>query len=124
MRIMNRGAAHALQSGWLKLPTDMGTRVIDIDTIVRIQSCSNYSKLFFNNGKTLVVAKILGWFDGQLPDSLFVRVHRSHLIGVRYVQEYDNRMTNRITLHDNTAINVSRRKKATVMKVFRSLQAA
>jgi hypothetical protein len=54
----------------LILPNSTGTAVIDISNIVRIEAISNYSKLFFANAcpasggsKTLVVAKVLKWFD-------------------------------------------------------------
>lgn len=108
----------------LKLPTSDGVCIIDDTTIIRIQSISNYSKLFFNNGKTLVVAKVLAWFEDQLSSQLFVRVHRSHLVSLQYVHKYCNRHNSRIILHDNTAIDVSRRKKRAVISVFRNKVAA
>jgi DNA-binding LytR/AlgR family response regulator len=105
------------------LPTENGICIIDVCTIVRVQSLSNYSKLFFSNGKTLVVAKVLRWFGGKLPEQLFIRVHRSHIVSLNYVQGYCNNGT-RIILKDNSAISISRRKREAVLRVFRSLQAA
>jgi two-component system, LytTR family, response regulator len=101
------------------LPTQTGISMIDISTIVRVQSISNYSKLFFKNGKTLVVAKLLSWFEGKLPHEYFIRIHRSHLVNLLHVQGYCNSNSGRIILNDNTSIDISRRKKARVMKFFR-----
>jgi len=73
------------------LPTCKGIMIIPVQQIIRIQSISNYSKLFFRNaspatggGKTLVVAKVLHWFE-ELPQlSSFVRIHRTHLVNINY----------------------------------------
>ncbi|MEQ1767700.1 MAG: hypothetical protein ABL859_09765, partial [Methylotenera sp.] len=54
----------------LLLPTCKGLECILFNEIVRIEASSNYSKLFFNNGKTLVVAKVLHWFEDQLPKEI------------------------------------------------------
>jgi hypothetical protein len=43
----------------LLLPNSTSTAVIAINNIIRIEAISNYSRLFFVNGKTLVVAKVL-----------------------------------------------------------------
>ncbi|MBL7748007.1 MAG: hypothetical protein JNM19_11300, partial [Chitinophagaceae bacterium] len=45
-------------SSYLLLPSCKGLETIDINTIVRIKAISNYSKLYFENGKTLVLAKV------------------------------------------------------------------
>jgi two-component system, LytTR family, response regulator len=124
MQTINYNSGPRHQPDLLILPTNRGVREIEISTIIRIQSNSNYSKLFFSNGQTLVVAKVLAWFGGKLPDCLFIRVHRSHLISLRYVQASCNHSSNKIILRDNTAIDVSRRKKGMVMRIFRNLQAA
>lgn len=106
------------------LPTCDGISIIDTSMIIRVQSISNYSKLFFSNGKILVVAKVLGWFEEKLPEQLFIRVHRSHIVSLNYVQAYCNSGGTRIILRDNTAINISRRKRPAVLRIFRNLQAA
>jgi two-component system, LytTR family, response regulator len=106
------------------VPTCNGITIIDTSTIIRVQSISNYSKLFFSNGKTLVVAKVLSWFEEKLPGQLFIRVHRSHIVGLNYVQAYCNSGSTRVILQDNTAIDISRRKRVAVLRVFRELQAA
>ena len=108
----------------LILPTCKGIEIINIHTIVRVEAISNYSKLFFSNGKTLVVAKVLAWFGEKLPKGSFIRVHRSHIVSLQYVQTWCNSANNKIILHDNTPVDVSRRKKGMVMKAFRNLVAA
>ena len=98
------------------LPTSDGMMMINMNTIVRIQSISNYSKLFFDNGRTLVVAKVLAWFDDILPKQWFIRAHRSHLVNLRYVKEFLNSDTGGLILKDDTVITISRRRRRTVSR--------
>jgi two-component system, LytTR family, response regulator len=97
----------------LLLPVCNGLKVIDINTIIRIEAISNYSKLYFTNGKTLVVAKVLRWFEERLKNNtenntLFLRTHRTHLVNKNFISRYAN---GKIELHNNQIIDVARRKK-------------
>ena len=40
------------ETNCILVPSDKGLQVIDVHSIIRVQSISNYSKLFFKNGKT------------------------------------------------------------------------
>ncbi|MEO6253057.1 MAG: LytTR family transcriptional regulator DNA-binding domain-containing protein, partial [Ferruginibacter sp.] len=66
----------------IELPTCKGIMVIPVQQIIRIQSISNYSKLFFKDGRTLVVAKVLHWFQQQTGLFSFVRIHRTHFVNM------------------------------------------
>ena len=98
------------------LPTNRGVEIIMLKDIVRIQSISNYSKLYFNNGKTLVVAKVLRWFEEQLHSYQFVRIHRTHLINMNYMQSYTNNDGGQLLLHNGESIKVAKRKKAALIR--------
>jgi two-component system, LytTR family, response regulator len=106
------------------LATSNGVFTIDTTTIIHVRSISNYSKLFFSNGKTLVVAKVLAWFEDKLPPESFVRIHRSHIISIQHVRAWCHISNSRIILCNDTTVDVSRRKRGKVLKVFRNLYAA
>jgi two-component system, LytTR family, response regulator len=98
----------------LLLPVCNGLEVIDISTIIRIEAISNYSKLYFTNGKTLVVAKVLRWFEEHLKNNtknktVFLRTHRTHLVNKNFISRYTN---GKIELHNHQIIDVARRKKS------------
>jgi two-component system, LytTR family, response regulator len=95
----------------LVLNTSRGTEVIDCSTIIRVEAISNYCKLFFANGKTLVVAKVLAWFEEQLAGKGFLRLHRSHLVNLRFVLRWDKENKAAIILKNYYSLPVSRRKK-------------
>ena len=110
------------------LPTCKGIMVIPVQQIIRIQSISNYSKLFFKDacpatgwGKTLVVAKVLRWFE-ELPQlSSFVRIHRTHLVNMNYIKIYHGAKTGVLLLYNGETITVAKRKKAGLAERLNSL---
>ena len=105
----------------LYLPSTTTKHLIDVREIVRIQSISNYSKLFFSDGRTLVVAKILGWFEQQLQGRDFVRVHRTHLINTDYIcQFHTDKGNSKLELTNGERVDVSVRKKAGFLKLLRA----
>jgi two-component system, LytTR family, response regulator len=59
-----------------------------VNDIIRIQSFSNYSKIFFKKDKPMLVAKVLRKFEEQLIHADFIRIHRSHLINKQYLHSY------------------------------------
>lgn len=101
----------------LMVNTSTGNYLIDTNTIIRIEASSNYSRLFFTNGKTLVTAKVLKWFEEKLHMQSFTRLHRSHLINNRFMQ-INKSIKCRIQMQDGKIVQVSRRRKKYVLQKF------
>ena len=93
----------------LRIPYDRGVLLVPPQQIIRIESMSNYSKIFFTGHRPMVVAKVLCWFQERLPQQMFARVHRSHLVNRLFVKETD--ANNIILLSNGEKIAMSRRKK-------------
>lgn len=93
------------------LPESSGIAVIDIGSIIRIQALSNYSKLFFSNGKKLVVAKVLKRFEEELGLNDFIRPHRTHLVNKKFILRYIDGEGGKIELRNGELIDVSKRRK-------------
>jgi two-component system, LytTR family, response regulator len=103
----------------LPLPTCKGLVMLPVDSIIRIEAISNYSKLYFANGKSLVVAKVLVWFEKQLVGQGFLRPHRTHLVNRIYISSYVNGNGGCINLHNGDMIEVSKRKKTGFLQCLR-----
>jgi len=111
------------------LPTCKGIMIIPVQHIIRIQSISNYSKIYFSSpserpggaGKTLVVAKVLRWFQEQTALCSFVRVHRTHLVNVGYIKSYSGSKSGLLFLSNGEIISVAKRKKAAVTERLSNL---
>ena len=54
------------QEDRIALPTGEGLEFIFVHQIARIESSSNYSRIFFNDGKTLLVTRMLKDFESLL----------------------------------------------------------
>lgn len=99
-------------NGIMPLPVLGGVKVIDVRKIMRIEASSNYSKLHFVDGKTLVVAKLLSWFEAVLQAQPFYRIHRTHLVNKHFVQQYIKGEGGKVKLQNGDLLNVSKRRKA------------
>jgi two-component system LytT family response regulator len=100
------------------LPTSTGVEIIDCSSLVRIAATSNYCKLFFSDGRTLVVAKLLSWFETRLSSRGFIRLHRSHMVNMQYILRLNKDKRTEVVLKDLLVIPVSRRKKQYCKKVI------
>jgi two-component system LytT family response regulator len=109
------------ESPSILLPSCKGMIIVPVIQIIRIQSLSNYSKLFFNSGKTMVLAKLLRWFEEQNCLLSFTRIHRTHLINMNYIQDYSEGKMELLVLHNGEAFPVAKRRRALIeaqLKLF------
>jgi DNA-binding LytR/AlgR family response regulator len=90
------------------LPTCKGVEIIHTTNLIRIEAISNYSKLFFADGSSVVVAKVLKWFVEKLPAAQFLRNHRKHIVNIHFIHKYCN---GKIELCNAQMIEVSKRKR-------------
>ncbi len=70
----------------IAISTCKGISLLCLQNIIRIQSISNYSKIYFaDNSYPLTVAKVLHWFEDNLPAEMFLRTHRTHLVNRQHI---------------------------------------
>jgi two-component system, LytTR family, response regulator len=113
----------AIQPGSLLIPTCKGIEIIATADIVRIEAISNYSKIYLLNGKTLVVSKVLKWFEETLDHELFLRVHRTHIVNKLFIHRYVKTDGYKVGLINGDLVDVSRRKKMLVIQSLYRLAA-
>ncbi|MEO6232126.1 MAG: LytTR family DNA-binding domain-containing protein [Ferruginibacter sp.] len=106
------------QEDKIAISTSEGLEFIPIKNILHIESSSNYSKIYFNNEKTLMVTKLLKDFEDMLIPYHFYRIHNSHLINLNYIQKYLRGNGGRVIMQDGTTIEVARRKKEEFLKMI------
>jgi two-component system LytT family response regulator len=82
--------------------------------IVRVQAIKNYSKIYYINGNTYVVCRTLQLLQDALPETDFVRVHRSHLINRHFIREISGEQKNELRLSNGETIMMSRRQKSRI----------
>ena len=94
-----------------KIPGVKKDYVVPVNDIIRVEAVSNYSRIYFSDGKQMIVAKVLHWFEEKLPMETFARVHRSHLINSQFIQKINGSNADTLLLVNGEAITMSRRKK-------------
>jgi DNA-binding LytR/AlgR family response regulator len=69
----------------------------------------NYTILCLKNGKSIMVAHTLKYFEDQLNKFGFMRVHRAFLVNPKHILKYDS-VGHKIEMDCNLIAFVSRRK--------------
>ncbi|MDQ7947817.1 MAG: LytTR family DNA-binding domain-containing protein [Pedobacter sp.] len=94
----------------ITLPSGQGYRLVDIDDIIHIEADSNYSVFHLNNLEKIAVSKILKEYEEILPDHRFARIHKSSIVNLKYVKEYNSKNGLQVILSNGEAITISRRR--------------
>jgi two-component system, LytTR family, response regulator len=85
--------------------------MLNVADIIRCESNRNYTYLYMANKKKIIVSKTLMEFEEMLSKYNFLRVHKSHLINVNYVEKYVKSDGGYMMLKDGSKLPVSVRKK-------------
>jgi two-component system LytT family response regulator len=102
----------------MAIPTSAGLEFIPIKTIMNIESSSNYCKIFFTDGKSLLVTRLLKDFEDMLVPYNFYRVHNCHLINLLHIRKYIRGEGGQVIMENGTVIDVARRKKGEFLKLI------
>jgi len=94
----------------LTLPYGQGFKMVDVDDIIYIEADSNYSVVHFSNKDKITVSKVLREFEELLPTDQFVRIHKSSIINLNHLKEYNSKNGLQVFLKNGESINISRRR--------------
>lgn len=91
----------------IALPEMNGFSIVKVKDIVRCEGERNYSRIFFREGKSILVSRTLLEFDNLLVPHGFYRIHRSHLINLKDVVRFLKTDGGIVELADSTQLPVS-----------------
>lgn len=106
------------QEDKIAIPTGDGLEFLSIGSMLRLESNSNYSKIFLVDGRTIVVTRLLKDFESLLQPYRFFRVHHSHLVNLQYMKKYIRGEGGQVVLQNGDVVDVSRRKKDEFLKLI------
>ena len=95
----------------ITVPTLSGFSCIQVADIVFCESDNNYSHIHLKDGKKVLVSKTLKYLETKLSIYPFVRIHKQHIINLRYLKQYIKGEGGQVELMDGTWLNVGRRRK-------------
>lgn len=90
---------------------DTAYQGIAVSDVVMIQGEGNYTTFHISTGKKLVVSKTLKNYQALLDEQVFVRVHKSCLINLHHLQEYDVTYEETVVLKNGLRVGVARRRR-------------
>ena len=100
------------------LPTMEGFDVIQLKDVIHCQANDNLTDFYLRNGNKKTVCKTLKFFEDTLSDFDFLRVHKSHLININYVESYHKGKVGDIKLSNGSVVPLSVNKKESFVKKF------
>lgn len=102
----------------LALPSMEGLQFVGLDDIIYCESQDNYTQFFLTTGQRVMVSKTIKYFEELLDENRFFRVHRSHIINLKYIDKYVKGEGGYIVMKQGNRIPVSRRKKEAFLQLF------
>ena len=92
--------------------SNSGFRSLSINEISSIESQpGNYALFFLNNGSKMLCSKPLKYYEGILPQHVFYRIHKSHIINLNYVAKF-SATDNLVQLKNGKSLEVAHRRKS------------
>lgn len=100
----------------IAIPTSEGQKFFDIDSIVRFEGESNYSVVILTDGKRIMLSKTLSIVEKNLPQDVFLRVHKGHIVNMHYIKAIPKNKTMQIEMNDGIVIGVPYDRKQIVIE--------
>jgi two-component system LytT family response regulator len=99
----------------IAVPYKDGMVYVEASDIVRLEADSNYTRIFFEDGKISLVPKTLKDFEVMLCKGAhgkkFMRIHQSHIINLQHVTRFTREDGGLVKMKDNEEIPLSKAKK-------------
>lgn len=102
---------HIDTSDFIFVRSDRKMIKVDFDTIIYIESFSDYIKIHTENA-VIVTRETISAIEAKLPKHRFLRIHRSYIICISKIQSF----TNEIITVNRLALPISRSYKKDVLK--------
>lgn len=98
--------------------------MVSVDDIVCLQGEGNYTFLCTRDRKRYLVSKTLKAFSKSLNETMFVRIHKSSIVNLAYVQYGGLKENRSVRLIDGRDIVVSRRRLREIIQQLNRYQLA
>ena len=95
----------------LCIPSVKGFLVVDLNDIIYCEAENTYTYIHFKDGKKTLASRPLMDYELMLQDSLFFRTHKSFLINMKHIKEYQKGEGGFVVMSNGKSLEVSRRKK-------------
>lgn len=98
-----------------------GVHFVRLRDIVRLEAEDNYTHFILKTNNKITASKTIKAYEDTLLRLNFVRVHKKHIVNMNYMKTYIKGEGGYLILENGETIEVSRRKKASLMDSVRRL---
>ena len=106
----------------LALPYLNRVVLVSIDDIVCLEGEGNYTFIYTRDRRKYLVSKTLKEFEKSLDGAIFLRVHKSNIINLAYVQHGVFARDRIVRLADNREVTISRRRMREITHLMNQYQ--
>lgn len=94
--------------------------IINVDDIIRIEADRSYCNISLAAGSKEYVSKSLREIELRLSAEQFLRIHKSHLVNLKFVAKYLVDNNGNILLSNGEIVPISRRRKKEVIQIIKT----
>lgn len=115
------GAEQKAHNRQLAIPIRDGVVFIRQEDIIRVEGEGSYSVFYTSDTGKYISSRHLKEFEDMLPEHIFFRIHKSHLINIRKVRKYLKTDGHYVEMEDGSVLEVARRRKDDLLQLMNAL---
>ncbi|MEZ0541134.1 LytR/AlgR family response regulator transcription factor [Fibrella arboris] len=115
-------ASYTRNAQRIALPYLNRTVMVSVDDIVCLEGEGNYTFIHTRDRRKYLVSKTLKEFEKTLDNSIFIRIHKSNIINLAYVQHGVFARDRIIRMADNREVTISRRRMREITQLMNQYQ--
>lgn len=103
----------------LILAIHQGYASVELQEIAFIEAQRTYSRIVLGTGGEHIATHPLRHYEDLLPQDMFFRVHKSYLLNLSFVKEYDGGRTGLVRLRNGQSLPIAARRKSDFIRAMK-----
>lgn len=100
----------------IAFPSEYGYKLINSDKILYCKADINYTIIKLIDNSSFIISKTLKKIEELLPNNLFLRIHKSYLVNINAIKEYNNKEGSFLIISNQERLPISSRKKTEIIE--------
>jgi len=96
--------------------TQRGIKFFYHQDIAYLKANGRYTKIFFKNGESDTVTRVLKCLEDSLPSQIFCRIHKSYLVNINYILELKTDHHSSLILENGECLFIAKRRRSIVVE--------
>lgn len=102
----------------IALTTHEGLEYVKLEDIIYCRADGNYSVVFLQNAKELMVSKAIGKLEEIVDGSGFFRIHHSALVNLAHIKKFVRTDGGYVVMSNGDTVSVARNRKESFLELF------